>query len=110
MAALALTNIVTDTKKIRLIEEVTIQCSAPDLDILFFDWINAIIYEMETRTMLFSQFNVRIQNLKLWAKIKGETIDRNRHSPVVDVKGATFTELCVHQSNQRWIAQCVVDV
>lgn len=110
MGALALTEVVTDPDKIKSIDEVHIRCSAPDAEILFADWLNAIIFEMETRKMLFSKFHVEIQDLKLQATIKGEKINRERHQPVVDVKGATYTELKVYQANNQWVAQCVVDV
>lgn len=110
MGALALTGVVTNPEDVQPIKEVHITCSAPDQEILFADWLNAIIYEMETRGMLFSQFHVEITHSTLHAIIKGEKIDRERHQPAVDVKGATFTELKVRQENNHWIAQCVVDV
>src|SRR5262245_38664683 len=72
MAALALTNIVCEAERVEPREEVLISCSAPDLELLFVDWINAIIYEMATRNMLFSQFRLVIQDCHLEAKIKGE--------------------------------------
>lgn len=110
MGALALTGVVLDPDTVQPLEEVSISCSAPDNEILFADWLNAVIYEMETRNMLFCQFYVEIHDLKLQAIIKGEVIDRMRHKPVVDVKGATYTELKVYQQNGYWTAQCVVDV
>jgi SHS2 domain-containing protein len=110
MGALALTSIVAELDTIKPSHDIFIQCAAPDLEMLFADWLNAIIYEMETRRMLFSQFDVKIHNLKLEAIIKGEEINRSQHLPVVDVKGATYTELKVYKNKNAWIAQCVVDV
>src|SRR6266704_2638113 len=41
----------------------------------------------------------------------GEPLDRERHRPRVEVKGATYTALSVAQGpDSVWIAQCVVDV
>jgi SHS2 domain-containing protein len=41
----------------------------------------------------------------------GETVDQKKHQPVVEIKGATFTELHVYQNSEAmWIAQCIVDV
>ena len=41
----------------------------------------------------------------------GEAIDRARHEPAVEPKGATYTELKVmQQEDGRWCAQCIVDV
>ncbi|KTD24177.1 archease [Legionella maceachernii] len=110
MGALALTNAVTDSNIVHATEKIAISCAAPDREILFTDWLNAIIYKMDTLGMLFSEFHVRIKNLKLEAIIKGEKINRHRHQPAVDPKGATYAELKVYQENDTWIAQCIVDV
>ncbi|ARB92079.1 archease [Legionella longbeachae] len=109
MGALALTHVITD-QLIQPLKRLHISCEAPNQEILFVDWLNAIIYNMAIHKMFFSQFDVTIKGLKLTALIAGEQIDIVRHQPAVEVKGATFTELNVYKSNQTWIAQCVVDV
>jgi tRNA nucleotidyltransferase (CCA-adding enzyme) len=110
-AALALTAVVADLDSIEQQQSIEIQCAAPDREILLIDWLNAIIYEMATRKMLFSRFEVAIDDYQLSAMIWGETVDRQRHQPVVEIKGATFTELKVEQNAEGlWLAQCVVDV
>lgn len=110
-AALALTAIVTDTGSVKPCEPVAIACHAPDDALLFSDWLNALIYEMSTRHMLFSRFEVSIGNGNLAATAWGEPVDVARHHPAVEVKGATCTELDVHRrSDGIWLAQCVVDV
>jgi SHS2 domain-containing protein len=110
-AALAMTAIISDPDGVEAKWPVSIHCEAPDLEILLVDWLNALIYEMATRRMLFSRFDVRIENLALQATAWGETLDVQRHQPAVEVKGASYTELAVRQSSDgRWIAQCVVDV
>jgi len=50
-AALALTAVVTDLKHVEA-KEVVISCAAPDDELLFVDWLNALVYEMGTRNML----------------------------------------------------------
>ena len=110
-AALALTSIITDLADVVAREPITIQCEAPDDELLFVDWLNAIVYEMATRQMLFSRYEVQIENRQLTARAWGETLDRSRHQPAVEVKGATYTALRVAQeADGRWIAQTVVDV
>ena len=110
-AALALTAVITDPSGVRGETEVDIACQAPSLDVLLVDWLNAVIYEMTTRSMLFGRFAVTIEGLELAGKAVGERVDRTRHEPVVEPKGATFTELRVERDkNGRWVAQCVVDV
>ena len=66
---------------------------------------------MATRGLLFGRFEVRIASRKLVATAWGEPLDRKRHAPAVEVKGATLTSLRVAQEpDGSWVAQCVVDV
>src|SRR5687768_9298836 len=110
-AALALTAVIADPKSVAPTQRVSIAAKAPDDEFLLVDWLNALIYEMATRKMLFSRFEVRIDNHSLEATAWGESVEVTRHRPVVEVKGATYTALSVKQDEQgRWIAQCVVDV
>lgn len=110
-AALALTAVITDPAQVNDRTPVTIVCEAPDLEILLADWLNALIYEMATRHMLFSRFSVSILQRGLNATAWGEAIEPSRHQPGVEVKGATYTALRVYQDAEGdWIAQCVVDV
>jgi len=109
-AALAMSAIITDLSLIEPRDTVAINCEEPDLELLFADWLNALIYEMSTRKMLFSQFEVTIEGSHLAATIWGEKIDVKRHQPAVEIKGATYTELAVNEIQNQWLAQCVVDV
>ena len=109
-AALALTAVITDPSSVDAKERVTIECTAPDDELLFAEWLNQLIYEMATRNMVFSRFEVRIDDGKLSADAWGERVDVRRHQPAVEVKGATFTELRVRQQGEGWMAQTVVDV
>jgi len=107
----ALTAIVTDPAAVRHLESIEVCCEAPDNAILLVDWLNALIYEMATRRMVFGKWRVRLTATKLEAHVEGEQLDRARHQPVVEVKGATLTELAIAQDEQgNWAGHCVVDV
>lgn len=110
-AGLAMTAVITDLDCVAPLERVAIACQAPDDELLLVDWLNALVYEMATRKMLFSRFEVSVNDRSLHATAWGEPIEVGRHHPAVEVKGATYTELAVKRDEQgRWIAQCVVDV
>jgi tRNA nucleotidyltransferase (CCA-adding enzyme) len=110
-AGLALTAVITDLASVSPVQAVQIVCEDPDEELLLVDWLNALVYDMATRKMLFSRFTVRFNNHSLHATAWGEPIEVARHQPAVEVKGATYTELSVKRDEQgRWIAQCVVDV
>jgi SHS2 domain-containing protein len=111
-AALALTAATTDPALVRPASSVRIACTAPDLALLLVDWLNALIYEMATRGMLFGRFLVTIApGNRLEGEAWGEPVDAPRHQPAVEVKGATLTALRVARGEDGgWLAQCVVDV
>jgi len=109
-AAIALTTVVT-AARVEPLRSVAIRCEAPDLELLFVDWLNVIIYEMAVRSMLFARFDVRIEGTALSATLWGEAVDMARHAPACEPKGATYTALRVaRDADGRWSAGCVVDV
>lgn len=110
-AALAMSAVIVELSLVAPREAVPVECAAPDYEYLLVDWLNAIVYEMATRRMLFSRFEVTISGEKLTGMLWGEAVDVARHQPAVEVKGATYTELNVFQDAAgQWVAQCVVDV
>ena len=110
-AALALTGVVTDPGSVRPALAVPIACEAPSHELLLVEWLDALVYEMATRRMLFGAFVVSIAEGRLTATAWGEPVDRRRHEPAVEVKGATLTALRVARlEDGHWLAQCVVDV
>jgi SHS2 domain-containing protein len=110
-AGLALTAVITDLRTVDTRDLVEVACEAPDDELLFADWLNAIVYEMATRRMLFGRFQVRIDGSRLHGCLWGQPVDVAEHQPAVEVKGATYTELKVkNYEDGAWVAQCVVDV
>jgi SHS2 domain-containing protein len=110
-AAHALTAVIADPEAVAAQEAVEVACEAPDDELLLVDWLNALVYEMATRRMLFGRFEVHIDGPTLRGRAWGEKVDVARHQPAVEVKGATLTCLRVGQEpGGAWVAQCVVDV
>jgi SHS2 domain-containing protein len=110
-AAIAMTAVITNPDQISADKTVSIHCQAFDHELLLLDWINELIYEMAVKDMLFKRYQVVINEGKLAATAFGEMVDRQKHQPAVEIKGATFTELHVYQrADGSWVAQCIVDV
>ena len=109
-AALALTGIVTDAE-IAAEAQVEVACAAPDVEVLLVEWLNAIIYEMAVRNMIFGRYKVTLSDTSLKGTMWGETVDQAKHAPACEPKGATYTALRVAQeADGTWSAACVVDV
>lgn len=109
-AAVAMTAVMVNPGHVAERSEVIVRCEAPDRELLLVDWLNALVYEMATRGLVFHRFRVGIDGQRLEGRAWGEPINPKRHHPVVEVKGATYTALSVTQTGGTWRACCVVDV
>lgn len=110
-AALALTAVSIPIADVHPRQSIAIHGKAASLEMLFADWLNALIYEMATRLMLFHRFEVKISHCRLRAQAWGEIMDPVRHHPSVEIKAATYAELKVMRlKNGLWLAQCILDV
>ncbi len=110
-SALALVAVITDPRRVEALRSVPISCEADDDELLLAAWLNAVIYEMAVRRMLFSRFQVALDGGRLQATAEGEPTSVKRHQPAVEVKGATYTTLRVARTEDGgWMAQTVVDV
>lgn len=110
-AGIALTAVIVDPESVATRARLHIELAPADPDLLFVDWLNRLIYEMAVGSRLFSRFDVVIDEAGLHADVWGEHVDRPRHRPAVEVKGATLTELEVKAAGKGgYVAQCVVDV
>ena len=110
-AAVAMTAVITDPLMVSDSKAVDIQCEATDTELLLVSWINELVYVMAVKGLLFNRYQVIINNGKLSATAFGEAVNRQKHHPAVEIKGATFTDLHVYQQTDgAWVAQCIVDV
>lgn len=109
-AAVAMTAAIADPATILARDKVSVRCEAPDDELLLAEWLNAMVYEMAARKMLFREFDVRVDGARLSGDAWGEPVDAERHHPAVEVKGATYTTLRVARHGDGWLAQTVVDV
>jgi tRNA nucleotidyltransferase (CCA-adding enzyme) len=110
-AALAMIGTSIDLQTIRCSRQVEIACEGDDDELLFIAWLNCILYEMAVRKMVFGRFEVAISGKRLTGRIWGEKLDSERHKPVMEIKGATYSDLKVRQDKDgTWIAQCIIDI
>ena len=111
-AGLALTRAVTAAEIKLQHHDVEVVCEAPDLELLLVEWLNAIVYEMAVRRMVFGRFAVTIEaKRRLRSTLRGNLWMSRDMAPAVEPKGATCTALRVgREPDGRWAAACVVDV
>lgn len=107
--ALAVMAAITDPRRIEARNVVTLECRAPDLELLLYDWVNALLLEMDARHQFFCAFDVHIHGQHLQATAWGEQQDALRHQPAIKLDGATFSALhVVAVAPDTWMTQCIV--
>jgi len=109
-AAVALYSVMVNIDAVNPQEKRTFSVSAPDRELLLVEWLNALLATSDIERLIFSRFDVKIEGVTLTGAAWGETLDRDRHEPRVEVKGATYHLLSVREQDGLYIAQCVVDV
>jgi len=110
-AGLALMAVMCDLDLIRQEESRTISLEGQDPELLFFDFLNELIFLVSAEGFAYSALEVKIHDGRLQARVLGEPLDSPRHQPAVEVKGASFNGLHVGRDKHgKYIVSCIVDV
>jgi len=112
--AKAMFNIMADINTIAREKKVYIEVRANDKEALFIEWLNELLARKDIEGMLFSEFDVKIEEkgdmLVLKGTAKGEKINYKKHRVDIEVKAATYSQLKIEKIDGMWKVQCVVDV
>lgn len=108
-AGRALTALVTDLGKVRLLQAVDIRLRGHDLEPLLVDWLNVVIGEMAGRDMVFGDFEVYVGEGELVARIFGEPLEPERHHPRIGLLQALPHAQVIRQG-EDWVVRGVVEV
>ena len=109
-AALALTELMTDTTTVEPKLERTMELQEESLDLLLVCWLQEILYLMDTEGLVFSVFEVRIEGTALQATLWGEPFNPEVHPMKSDVKAVTYHHLEVATHGDGWEARVILDI
>lgn len=111
-AALAMFEIMTDTKLVASTKEKKLEVRGHDLKSLMFNWLSELIFVSDSENMAFSKFDVDIDEkaFALKAKCAGEKIDPGKHEMRTAVKAVTYHKMEIKKSDGLWRAQIIFDV
>ena len=102
--------IVDDLDSVRPKVERRFEIAGKDRAYLLFDWLAELLTTSDTEGLLFSQFEVRIDDAGLNGVARGGPIDRTRHSLEHEVKAITYHALSVEERDGLWTAEVIVDI
>jgi SHS2 domain-containing protein len=90
--------------------EVSLAGNKDELDYLFFDWLNELLFLFDSRQLLLSEFAVRLSDAGVQATVHGERFDPARHRLEHELKAITYHGLKVEQIGEQWTAEVVLDI
>ncbi len=94
--------------------DIHFSCAAPDLELLYYDFLSEFIYYKDSDRLLLLPESLEIdlsgENRRLSCHARGEVIDRSRHRFSVDIKAATMHNLSIVQDDSGYQATIIVDV
>jgi len=110
-AALAMFEIIVDTKKVKqeLVEKIKIE--SEDLEALLFDFLSELIYLHDVKNLVFSKFNVKVEKNKkyhLFATMEGCKMSGLKLRG--QVKAVTYHLMQIKQEKGIWTAQVILDM
>jgi len=111
-AALAMFEVMINTKQIKPKVEKKIKVKAEDLNSLMFSWLNGLLVYVDGENLVFSKFDVKIDEKKfeLKANCKGEKINRKKHETRTAVKSCTYHQMKIEKVKSGWKAQVILDI
>ncbi|MEM7819608.1 MAG: archease [Candidatus Aenigmatarchaeota archaeon] len=112
-AAKAMFGVMGNIKNVDKKSKIEIKCEADDDAGLFIEFLNTLLAEADINRFFFSDFKIKIKKnnkYKLSGYAFGEKRNPEKHELKLEVKAATFSQLKVEKSGDKFIVQCVVDV
>ena len=107
--------ITPNLKKITPKVEREITIEAEDKEALLFDFLSEFLYIFDVDELVFNQIYVRSikkfkDNYKLWATLKGEKFDLDKHEIGIEVKAITYSFLNIEEKHESIVIDIVFDI
>ena len=110
-AALAINETECDLKSIAQKEKIEITAEAQSMEELLHKFLEEVLFKMETEEMLFSEFELKIdeKSNSLKGKLLGEKIGNQKHEFKTHVKAVTWNSFFLRREKSKWVVQVVCD-
>lgn len=112
-AVLAMTNMLTPISKIKSRKEAAIKITSTSLPNLLVDFLNEILYILDTKKLLIAKIkklNIIEKNKKFILTAKALGDNAKNYKTHGDIKAVTYHQLKIEKKGGKWTAQAVVDV
>ncbi|MDD1685189.1 MAG: archease [Methanoregula sp.] len=90
--------------------ERTVSLDADDRESLLRDFLSELLFISDTEGLVVSTASVRTDGQHLTATLSGESFDPKRHSGGTEVKGISYSGLCITRDANGYMLNIVFDV
>lgn len=88
-----------------------INLTAEDQEQLLVDWLNEVIFIMETESVVLNEFDVLVLEEKTFkANVSGHTYNEKNHRYKTEVKSATYHMLEIGRENDKYFGKILLDI
>ncbi|MDD9953310.1 MAG: archease [Candidatus Woesearchaeota archaeon] len=105
-AVKGMTAIITDPEKLAKDREFPVTVTADDNKKLLFDFLDQILFLMDTEHFVPAEADVRIEGNTLTAALRGDDVKKVGGN----LKAVTYSEMEITQQDGQWMLQVVVDI
>jgi SHS2 domain-containing protein len=114
-AAIAMFEVMTDTKKIKPSLEDSFLVKAKDEHGLLYNWLEALLVNFETKNRIYSKFKIfslskSTRSFFLKARAWGEPFDPKKHVQKVGVKAVTYHRMEIIKSPHGVTLEFILDI
>ena len=111
----AMTDCITDVRRVRPVRRRTVSVAAADLELLLVEWLGEALYLFEVEGFLAAGAALAIVDrgaagLRLSGELLGEAHDPARHPHKVAIKAVTYHGLEVRRGDGGWRARVIFDL
>lgn len=110
-AGYAMFDIITEIKRIKLRQTLSIKISQGEIEDIFVDYLRELLSKFDIDKWVFKKFEInKIDNSGLEAVVTGEKINLSKHLLKREIKAVTYHALEIRKNNNLWEAQIIFDI
>lgn len=109
-SAYAMTDVITDHKKIKQTTEKTFEVESENKESLLYDFLEQFLILLDSESFLLAKIKeLKIKNNKLTAKVTGDTHPKN-YEIATHIKAVTYQEMFIKKEKEGYVIQVIVDI
>ncbi len=109
-AASGMLSLLTDVDSLQQVVTREVRLEAADTETLLVQWLNELLYIIDTEKLILHKFDISVDKGRLSAKCAGQKLDTISHRFRREIKAATYHDLKVVERDGEYSARIIFDI